>query len=268
MKRDSIADMKILLEYSSDALLITDSEGKILYVTPSIEKISGISVKTHLNRNICDLIKEKLLNQSATLEALEKAEPVTCQVKTIAGMRQLNTASPVIDPSGKLRHVVCNIRNLKLYQHQEKGQAILQDVGPRPSKRSYPYKLIQNGEHEIVVSSKKMDSVVEMSRQVGRVDSTVLVYGETGVGKELIARLIHNSSYRAKTGSFIKVNCASFAQSLIEAELFGYEPGAFTGALRSGKTGYFELADKGTLFLDEIAELSLEPRANCLGFAG
>lgn len=269
MRRNSIADMKTLLEYSSDALLITDSKGKILYVTPSIERISGISVETHLNRNIRDLITEKYINQSATLEALEKEEPVTCKVKTIAGMNQLNTALPVLDTSGSVSRIVCNIRNYKLYQGQlrnrERDRAGSPAFAPWSPGYDYPYRLIQSGEHEIVVKSKKMNYAVEMAMKMGQVDSTVLIYGETGVGKELIARLIHSSSYRAKTGSFIKVNCASFNQSLIEAELFGYEPGAFTGALKSGKVGYFELANKGTLFLDEIAELSLEAQAKLLG---
>lgn len=269
MKNASIADMKTLLEYSSDALLISDSKGKILYVTPSIERISGISVETHLNRNIRDLIREKYLNHSATLEALEKEEPVTCKVKTIAGMHQLNTALPVLDTSGKISRIVCNIRNYKLYQgqlrHREKDRTGTSTFTPYAPDYDYPYRLIQSGEYEIVVKSKKMNYTVEMTMRVGQVDSTVLIYGETGVGKELIARLVHSSSYRSKTGAFIKVNCASFNQSLIEAELFGYEPGAFTGALRSGKVGYFELADRGTLFLDEIAELSLEAQAKLLG---
>lgn len=269
MQRNSIADMKTLLEYSSDALLISDSEGKILYVTPSIEKISGINVKTHLGRNVRDLVKEKFLNRSATLGALEKEEPVTCKVKTIAGIQQLNTAIPVLDTSGRISRIVCNIRNITLYQGQlrnrEKDRAGSPAFAPWSPDYDYPYRLIQSGEYEIVVKSKKMNYAVEMAMKVGEVDSTVLVYGETGVGKELIARLIHNCSYRSQTGSFIKVNCASFNQSLIEAELFGYEPGAFTGALKSGKVGYFELADRGTLFLDEIAELSLEAQAKLLG---
>jgi transcriptional regulator with PAS, ATPase and Fis domain len=92
----------------------------------------------------------------------------------------------------------------------------------------------------------------------------VLITGETGAGKELIARLIHKSSRRSKSGSFVKINCASLSENLFEAELFGYMPGSFTGALNSGKMGYLEWADNGTLFLDEIAELSLHQQARLL----
>ncbi|MDO9535002.1 MAG: sigma 54-interacting transcriptional regulator [Bacillota bacterium] len=266
MKRENIAELKTLLDYSSDALLIADSEGKILYVTPSIERISGLKVKTHLGRNIGELVHEKLISHSATLEALNNGKTITCKVKTIAGKHQLNTALPVLDSSGKLKRIVCNIRSHALYQYQEEEvPAYLQAQDNCSLEQGYPYRLIQIGDHDIVVESNKMTAVVEMAQQVGLVDSTVIVYGETGVGKELIARLIHSRSHRAKTGSFIKINCASFSQSLIEAELFGYEAGAFTGALRSGKSGYFELANVGTLFLDEIAELSLEVQAKLLG---
>ncbi|HHU76392.1 MAG TPA: sigma 54-interacting transcriptional regulator [Firmicutes bacterium] len=276
MKRNSIADMKTLLEYSSDALLISDSKGKILYVTPSIKNISGITVETHLNRNIRDLLDDRLISQSATLGALEKEKSVTCRVRTVAGIDQVNTALPVIDPSGKLDRVVCNIRNLKFYQQQGLAAADMKTAAEAAAKdlqgtvswaeeRSYPYKLIGSGEHEIVVKSREMGAVVEMTRQVGKVDSTIIIYGETGVGKELVARLAHSCSSRSEKGSFIKVNCASFTQSLLESELFGYEPGSFTGALKSGKAGYFELANGGTLFLDEIAELSLEAQAKLLG---
>lgn len=264
MKRGNIAEMKTLLDYSSDALLIADSNGKILYVTPSIERISGLKVKTHLGRNISELVSEKLISRSATLEALNNGKAITCKVKTIAGKHQLNTALPVLDSTGKLERIVCNIRSHALYQNQEIPH-YLQAQENHSLGQGYPYRLIRIGDYDIVVESKKMDTVVEMARQVGLVDSTVIVYGETGVGKELIARLIHSSSHRAKTGSFIKVNCASFSPSLIESELFGYEAGSFTGALRSGKSGYFEMANKGTLFLDEIAELSLEVQSKLLG---
>jgi transcriptional regulator with PAS, ATPase and Fis domain len=109
-----------------------------------------------------------------------------------------------------------------------------------------------------------MKDIVELAIKLSRFDSTLLIYGETGSGKELIANLIHSCSPRAKTGSFIKVNCASIPVSLIESELFGYEQGSFTGALKQGKKGYFEMADKGTLLLDEIAELPLEVQAKLL----
>lgn len=115
---------------------------------------------------------------------------------------------------------------------------------------------------DAVFSSAKMLAVDEMIRQVAETDVTVLVEGESGVGKEVMARRIHALSPRAK-GQFVKVNCAALPQDLLESELFGYERGAFTGATRS-KPGKFELAAGGTIFLDEIAEMSLSTQAKLL----
>jgi len=263
MLRDVVADMKSLLDYSNYALLISDPEGKILYVTPSIEKVSGLNMATHLGRNIRDLLNDKLLSGSATLQALNKKEIVTCRVKTIAGISLMNTALPLLDSQDELKRVVCNIRCLKQDHYDEKFSGAFPDESGLGY--SYPFKVIKVGEHDIVVESKKMNFVTDLAMQVGRVDSTVVIHGETGVGKELIARLIHSCSPRSGRGSFVKVNCASFSPNLIESELFGYEPGSFTGALRNGKAGYFEMADKGTIFLDEIGELSLEGQAKLLG---
>lgn len=106
----------------------------------------------------------------------------------------------------------------------------------------------------IVAHSPEMKKVVELALHVAQVDSTVLIQGESGVGKELIAKIIHSHSSRS-LGPFIKVNCSAIPETLFESELFGYEPGAFTGASRQGKAGLFELAHQGTLFLDEVGDL-------------
>ena len=99
--------------------------------------------------------------------------------------------------------------------------------------------------------------------KVKRLDTTVTLVGETGVGKEVFAKYIHQGSARSSY-PFIKVNCATIPENLMESELFGYEKGAFTGADRHGKAGLFEVADKGTIFLDEIGELPLNMQVKLL----
>ncbi|MDO9535148.1 MAG: sigma 54-interacting transcriptional regulator [Bacillota bacterium] len=264
---ESMGEMKTLLNHSSDALLISDPKGKILYVNPSIEHVSGLSVNTHLGRNIRHLIGEKLISNSATLESLETGKIVTREVSTAAGKQLINTASPVLNSLGRLERVVCNIRSLKVYSAKKNNSLNFDCYESRSQERDFPYRVvqIQGGDFEIVLNSEKMRQVEKLALKMRQVDSTVIITGETGVGKELIARYIHSCSPRENSGAFIKVNCASFPPNLIESELFGYEPGAFTGALRNGKTGFFEMADKGTLFLDEIAELSLDMQAKLLG---
>src|SRR5580658_10594026 len=112
----------------------------------------------------------------------------------------------------------------------------------------------------IIGNSAALESVLEQVEQVARTDSTVLIEGETGTGKELIAHAIHNASQRCGH-SFIKLNCAAIPLDLMESELFGHEKGAFTGAIAQ-KMGRFEMADKGTLFLDEVGDIpsALQPK--------
>jgi len=117
----------------------------------------------------------------------------------------------------------------------------------------------------IIVKSVEMERIIEMVVRVAQVDTTVLLLGESGVGKGMIAKLIHKHSDRSN-GPFIRVDLAGIPDSLVESELFGYEKGAFTGAKTEGKPGFFELANKGTLFLDEIGEIPLGTQSKLLRF--
>lgn len=116
---------------------------------------------------------------------------------------------------------------------------------------------------DIVCESREMAQVIDTARQIAEADDTILISGESGTGKELLAQSIHNASRRRK-GPFIAINCAALPDALLESELFGYEPGSFTGASSHGKKGLFELAMHGTLFLDEIGEISPKFQASFL----
>ncbi len=116
----------------------------------------------------------------------------------------------------------------------------------------------------IVIISKQMKDVIDLAQRVSKTDVSVLLQGETGVGKEVVAELIHKLSGRSTRGMFMKINCGAIPENLLESELFGYQKGAFTGASRTGKKGLFELAEEGTLFLDEIEALSLNLQTKLL----
>ena len=118
------------------------------------------------------------------------------------------------------------------------------------------------GSEEIVYGSEKMSEVMDLSARVAEGDTAVLITGESGTGKELLAKYIHRASLR-RDKRFVPVNCAAISPNLVEAELFGHEKGAFTGAIRKNQ-GKFEYANRGTLFLDEIGDLSLEAQAKLL----
>src|SRR5271163_3134961 len=130
--------------------------------------------------------------------------------------------------------------------------AVTYPEGERPDRRF----------ERIIGKSAALESVLEQVEQVASTDSTVLIEGETGTGKELVAHAIHNASQRVGR-AFIKLNCAAIPLDLLESELFGHEKGAFTGAIAQ-KTGRFEMAHKGTLFLDEVGDIPLELQAKLL----
>lgn len=116
---------------------------------------------------------------------------------------------------------------------------------------------------DIITTNRKMKNMIAFAKKAAKSDCNILIQGESGTGKELISQSIHNYSNRAK-GPFVAVNCASIPSELVESELFGYEKGAFTGALKEGHPGKFELADGGTIFLDEIGELPLDIQSTLL----
>src|ERR1700742_87935 len=125
--------------------------------------------------------------------------------------------------------------------------------GPEQTERAF---------ERIIGKSAALESVLEQVKQVAPTDSTILIEGETGTGKELIAHAIHDASQRCGR-AFIKLNCAAIPLDLLESELFGHEKGAFTGAIAQ-KIGRFEMADKGTLFLDEVGEIPLALQSKLL----
>lgn len=260
-----MSELITLWTHSSDAFLILDNKAGILYANPVLEQVSGLDMKMHIGRSIGDLLGEGLISNPASLKAIRHRKTVTSEVKTAAGKKLLSTATPVMDTAGNIHRIVCNLRSMSIIPSVKEIRN--NDIFSKEGRTPYPFKVedIENSKYALVFNSKKMSTVVEMAYQLSHVDSTVLILGETGVGKELVARLIHNHSIQGRTGEFIKINCAAIPENLVESELFGYEPGAFTGALKSGKTGYIEVAKGGTLFLDEIAELPLGIQAKLLG---
>lgn len=265
MRIKGIVDLVDILEYSNDGFFVSDSGGKFLYCNPASDPIMGMDMLQH--NSLDSLLKKNLINRSTALEAIQKKRMVTGEVESgITGNRVVATSTPFYDYKGNLEGVICNITDLSAYRRNKEHNYFSSpsdNIDWEYSSKIVPVKG-KNYNIELVFSSKVMEEVIELAGNLGKVDSTAILYGETGVGKELIAQYIHNCSPRNKTGPFIKINCASMPVNLFETELFGYEPGSFTGALKNGKKGYFEAADKGTIFLDEIAELPLEVQPKLL----
>jgi DNA-binding NtrC family response regulator len=228
--------------------IILSEEGYLVYSASNLEEAEKIINESHPEIILTDL---KLGNQNG-IDILNNLpqEPVSSLVIVITAFGTISSAVEAIK-KGAFDYLTKPIdREILLLTIKKAEERInLMKENLRLKKELYGKFKIEG----IIGKSKKMLQVIDIVKKVTPTNATVLIYGESGTGKELIARAIHYNSPR-KDKPFIAINCAAIPETLIESELFGYEPGAFTGA-NTRKIGIIEAADKGTLFLDEIAEL-------------
>jgi len=232
-------------ETSCDGLCITDGKGIIIKANKAFLHLYGLpeSIKgTYAG----ELEERQLAYPSVTVLVMKEKRPVTIVQRIHNGRNLLVTGTPIFDEDGRLSRVLINSRD---FEELEKVKNKFENNLRQRESIGKNY-----GTDSVIAYSLSMARVLETCRKIAKVESTVLLSGESGVGKDVIARYIHSISNR-KDGPWVKVNCGSIPESLIESELFGYEAGAFTGAKRDGKAGMFELAHGGTIFLDEIGEL-------------
>ncbi len=257
--------LNAIINSSFDGLWICDHEGKVIRVNKASERINDIKAEQVVGKRMETLIREGMIDRSVTLEVLKNRTGVTIIQNLKNGKQILVTGNPVFDDHGEISLVVVNemdITNLnKLRNELEETKALASRYRSELSLMDKQASLLS----EAVIRSEIMHKVLNRSMKVAQVNSTVLIEGETGVGKGFLARLIHRASPRNE-GPFIRVDCGAIPETLIESELFGYEKGAFTGARTEGKPGLFELSEGGTLFLDEIGDLPLTVQVKLLRF--
>jgi PAS domain S-box-containing protein len=258
-------DLRTVIESSYDGLWICDSQANVIQINGASERLNGISASEVVGRNMADLVAEGLLDRSITLEVLETQAPVTRVQTTREGRRLLSTGNPVFDEHGRIVMVVTNDRDLSEIDRLRKQILTKTALSQRYHEELIDRQLEGLAQEEILFRSPAMLRVVETALRVARVDSSVLITGPSGVGKERIAELIHRRSARSQR-PMIRVNCGAIPESLFESEVFGYERGAFTGAHRQGKPGLVEVADGGVLFLDEVAEIPANSQVKLLRF--
>lgn len=256
-------EMDAIIESSYDGLYLTDGKGVTLRLNEAFEKLTGVKSSEMVGRNVQELVERGVVSESVSALVLKAKKPVTIMQKTNTGRLALTTGIPIFDRKGKIFRVVSNVREITelilLKQQLEQAQGLSKHYESELRALQMQY----SGSEKFVVSSRKMKDLLDTVIRLAQVDSTVLITGESGTGKELIAETIHNHSMR-KNQPFIKINCGAITRNLLESELFGYDDGAFTGAKKGGKAGYFELANGGTLLLDEISELPFNLQVNLL----
>lgn len=255
------SEMDAIIESSFDGLYITDSEGITIRINKAIKRMTGLGEKELLHKSMEELVETGILSRSASLLVLESKEPVTTTLFTVTGKTLLVSATPVFDEQGNIFRVVTSVRDISELNMLKQRVEQLEGLKSHFEFQMNEMKARLSG--DLVFKSKEMEKIVYQAIKVAEVDSTVLISGESGVGKEIIGEIIHRNSTR-KDGPFVKLNCAAIPENLLESELFGYESGAFTGAKREGKPGLFEVADGGTLLLDEIGDVPLHLQVKLL----
>lgn len=256
-------DLEAIVENTYDGLYICDGRANTLKVNKAYQRITGISAKEVIGRNMKDLVAAGVYDRSVTLEVLEKRRPVTIVQELRGGKRTLVTGNPVFDQKKEIVLVVTSVRDItELVELKSKVHEQTLELNRYASELD-KIKTLKEQQDRFVTANKKTIDLLETATKAARFDSNLLITGESGVGKGLLARMIHEASER-KAGQFVSINCAGIPDELFESELFGYEPGAFSGASSKGKKGLLEVADKGTVFLDEIGDMSLKIQAKLL----
>ena len=267
-------EKELLTEYYDEILnimntlkvgvFITDGEGNVLMVNRESERTGGgMALNEILGKNMRYLTQVGYVDESSVLKALEMQDEYSMIQKLADGSNIYLTAVPYYK-DGKIELVVCTERDITETKILENLLAESKKLSEKQAKElEYLREKSKSRKPKIIAESKKMKEILQTARRIAQLDTTVLISGESGVGKEVIADYIFNMSSRSDK-PFVKINCAAIPDNLLESELFGYEKGAFTGADAKGKMGIFEIANEGTLFLDEIAEIPMRLQAKLL----
>ena len=238
---------------TQDAISVVNEKGEHILVNPAYTKITGLESEDVIGKNALFDIEE---GESLHMKVLTTKKPVENTKLKIrpSGKTVVAQAAPII-VNGEMRGSVAVLHDTSGIKDLTDK---LEEVEKKLRELTYKYK-----PEDIIGESEAIKEVKKLIEKAAKVPATILLRGESGTGKELFANSIHAQSSRSHN-NFVRVNCAALSDSLLESELFGYEEGSFTGALKGGKKGLFEEADKGTIFLDEISEIRLNTQAKLL----
>lgn len=255
-----------IFEVLDTGVFVTNEKGIVVGINNYFETVTRIKKEDVLGRNVQYLLDKGYIMHSICQSVFQTQSVVTriMHYKDNVEKDVIVTGKPIFDAAGKLKFIVCILHNWNslndLYRNLYDKKMHTVDLGSQDVKIEISD---MEGSGFLAVDPRSVN-LVKMALRIAKVDSSVLLLGESGVGKDMMARLIHRCSPRAQKGRFVHVNCGAIPAQLFESEFFGYCAGAFTGASKNGKLGLLEFADNGTMFLDEIAELPLFMQAKLL----
>ena len=259
--------LETIFNASSDGIWVCDGDGVVIAVNRASEVLNGIKSKDVIGRSVDDLANRNVFDQSVTRKVLDTQRTQTImQSMSKTGKSILCTGTPVTDDHGAICLVVVNERDMTELNFLRRKIEQNREITAKYKEKLADLSLLELIRNEIIAESSKMRQILQMALKLARINaSNILILGESGTGKGLLSKLIHKNSTRRKN-PFVEINCAALPENLLEAELFGYEKGAFSGASEKGKIGLFELAQGGTLFLDEIGDMPLVLQAKLLKY--
>lgn len=253
----SVSEWKLVLDSTQDAIFIDDRYGNTQWINRACEQLYEVKREDIIGRNIDELEKSGIFSPSVAKLVFKNKKQVTILHSNKSGKKLLTTGTPIFDDNGNIYKVISTSRDVTELVHLRNQ---LEDMQNKLGEiREEQMEDIGN----LIFKSEKMKEIAYLAKRLAQIDSTVLITGESGVGKGEIAKFIHMSGER-KDKPFVKVNCGAIPEALLESELFGYERGAFTGSKKQGKIGLFQVAHQGTIFLDEISELPLNLQVKLL----
>lgn len=241
-----------ILDHSSDEIFVLDKDTRIIYVNKVCERHYGLKPSEVIGKFNDELVSKGYWKPSIVPFVFKEKKPITIKQTTYIGGELITTAIPILNRENEIELIVTTA-------HEQNYKSIRMPTDQKTNHSTDAHL----SEGNIITNNEKMKNFIKFCEKIARIDTTILIQGESGTGKGLLANYIHKMSHR-KNGPFLTINCAAIPEELLEAELFGYSQGAFTGANKGGKIGLFEAANHGTIFLDEIGEISLKIQAKLL----
>lgn len=260
-------ELEAIIHNSPDGIVVYGGDGKVQTINEVAAFYDGVKIEDVIGMHYSQMIKKGILDRSVVPLVLKAKKKVSALVEVQRTNKTLLVnGAPVFDDRGSISQIVVNFHDMTQLNNIQQQLEQSRMVADKYEEELAELGLKELEGQEVVVENESMRQVYQMAVKLAKMEvSNVLILGESGTGKGLMTKFMHKSSRRAKK-PLIQINCAAVPESLLEAELFGYEKGAFTGANDRGKAGLFELAHGGTLFLDEIGDMPFLIQAKLLKY--
>lgn len=262
--KDLNKDLNAILSSIYDEILVVNAKGELIRFSENIiQDFWKVDLKELVGKNILELEDKGLFTPSVTRLVMESKKKVSVVQETNNGRKILAVGNPVFNENNQLDRIIIASRDITETTRLKTELKEMKKISEQYKKELDDFKSKDHFLKKLIYCSPKMEKIINQARKIADFSSTVLLNGESGVGKEVIAQAIHQLGKRSSK-PFLKLNCGAIPENLLESELFGYAKGSFTGADKNGKEGYFKQADQGILFLDEIGEMPLHLQVKLL----